>query len=147
MSDDLSTVGYWLRYQCMCLLSCNNPSRSLRSNGGITLLVRRMKTNTGTRAFSSCAPSLWNNLPLSVRSATAVVTFRRCLKTYLFDLAIPHDTAVPNGLLMLWNIFNDFVFEHRSGCCATEPGYTGDIGAIEIQLIDWLIICNIIVAL
>ena len=33
--------------------------------------------------------------------------------------------------------FNDFVFEHRSGCCATEPGYAEDIGAIEIWLIDW----------
>ena len=32
--------------------------------------------------------------------------------------------------------FNDFAFEHRSGCCATEPGYAGDIGAIEIWLID-----------
>ena len=33
---------------------------------------------------------------------------------------------------------NNFVFEHRSGCCATESGYAGDIGAIEIWLIDWL---------
>ena len=39
---------------------------------------------------------------------------------------------------MLRNGFNDFAFEHRSGCCATEPGYAGDIGAIEIWLIDWL---------
>ena len=36
----------------------------------------------------SCAP-LWNNIPLSVRSATSVATFRRRLKTYLFDLAFP----------------------------------------------------------
>ena len=41
------------------------------------------------------------------------------------------DTGVPNGLTMLWNSINDFVFEHRSGCCATEPGYAGDIGTIE----------------
>ena len=34
---------------------------------------------------------------------------------------------------------NDFVFEHQSGCCATEPGYAGDIGAIEIWLIDLFI--------
>ena len=34
-------------------------------------------------------PFLWNNLPLSVRSATSVATFRRRLKTYLFDLAFP----------------------------------------------------------
>ena len=46
------------------------PSRSLRSNRGITLSILRIKINTGARAFSSCAPSLWNNLPLSVRSAT-----------------------------------------------------------------------------
>ena len=37
------------------------------------------------------------------------------------------------------NSLNGFVFEHRSGCCATEPGYAGDIGAIEMRLIDGLI--------
>ena len=44
----------------------------------------------------------------------------------------PVDTGVPNGLLMLRNSLKDFAFEHRSGCCASEPGYAGDIGAIEI---------------
>ena len=112
------------------LIADSLPSRSLRSNRGITLSIPRIKTNTGARAFSSCAPSLWNNLPLSVLSATSVATFRRRLKTYLFDLAFPPvDTRVPNCLLMLRN---DFAFEHRSGCCATEPGYARDIGAIEI---------------
>ena len=111
------------------------PSRSLRSSRGITLSVPRIRTNTGASPFSSCTPSLWNNLPLSVCSATSIATFRRRLKTYLCDLASsppPVDTGVPNGLLMLRNDFNDFAFEHRSGCCATEPGYAGDIGAIEI---------------
>ena len=65
------------------LIAISLPSRSLRSNRGITLLVPRIRTNTSKRAFSSCAPSLWNNLPLSVRSATS----RRRLETYLFDLA------------------------------------------------------------
>ena len=50
------------------LITTSLPSRSLRSNRGITLSIPRIKTNTGARAFSSCAPSLWNNLPLSVRS-------------------------------------------------------------------------------
>ena len=72
-----------------CLTAISLPSRSLRSNRGITLSIPRIKTNTGARAFSSCAPSLWNNLPPSVRSATSVATFRRRLKTYLFDLAFP----------------------------------------------------------
>ena len=71
------------------LIAISLPSRSLRSNRGITLSISRIKTNTGARAFSSCAPSLWNNLLLSVRSATSVATFRRRLKTYLFDLAFP----------------------------------------------------------
>ena len=44
----------------------------------------------------------------------------------------PLDTGVPNGLLMLQNSLKDFAFEHRSGSCATEPGYAGDIGAIDI---------------
>ena len=67
------------------LIATSLPSRSPRLNRGITLSVPRIRTNTGTRAFSSCFPSLWNNLPLSGRSAT----FRRRLKTYLFDLAFP----------------------------------------------------------
>ena len=69
------------------LIAISLPSRSLRSNRGITLSIPRIKTNTDARAFSSCAPSLWNNFPLSVRSTTSVATFRRRLKTYLFDLA------------------------------------------------------------
>ena len=48
----------------------------------------------------------------------------------------PVDIGVPNGLFMLRNSLSDFVFEHRYGCCATEPGYAGDIAAIEF---DWLI--------
>ena len=67
-------------YLCS-LIATSLPSRSLRSNRRITLSIPRIKTNTGARAFSSCAPSLWNNLPLSVRSATSVATFRRRLKT------------------------------------------------------------------
>ena len=55
-----------------------------------------------------------------------------------YDIGLsPVDTGVPYCLLMLRNDFNDFAFEHWSGCCATEPGYAGDIGAIEIWLIDW----------
>ena len=71
------------------LIATSLPSRSLRSNRGITLSIPRIKTNTGARAFCSCGPSFWNNLPLSVRSATSIATFRRRLKTYLFDLAFP----------------------------------------------------------
>ena len=73
----------------LSLIVISLPSRSLRSSRGITLSIPRIKTNTGARAFSSCAPSIWNNHPLCVRSATSVATFKRRLKTYFFDLAFP----------------------------------------------------------
>ena len=71
------------------VIATSLPSRSLRSNRGITLSIPGIKTKTGARAFSSCAPFLWNNFSLSVHSATSVATFRRRLKTYFFDLAFP----------------------------------------------------------
>ena len=97
----------------------------------------KKKNNTGARSFSFCTPSPWNNLLLSVNTATSVA--RRRFKTYPFNLPPsprPQDTGVPNGLLMWRNSFNDFVFEHRSGCCTTEPGYGGDIDAIESWLVS-----------
>jgi len=71
------------------LLSLAIPSRSLRTNKGRLLSVPRVKTKTGSRAFSSCAPVLWNELPLSVRSAESASVFRKRLKTHLFGLAFP----------------------------------------------------------
>jgi hypothetical protein len=63
--------------------------RPLRSKQGIILSVPRVKTKTGARAFHICGPKLWNDLPLSVRSAGSTAIFRKSLKTHLFDLAFP----------------------------------------------------------
>ena len=71
------------------MLAASIPSRSLRSNNDNSLSVPRVKTNTGARAFHSCALSQWNNLLLSVRSAVSVATFKKYLKTHLFDFAFP----------------------------------------------------------
>ena len=71
------------------MLAASIPSRSPRSNNDNSLSVPRVKTNTGARAFHSCAPSLWNNLSRSVRSAISVSTSKKYLKTHLFDLAFP----------------------------------------------------------
>ena len=71
------------------MLATSIPSRLPRSNNENSLSVPRIKTNTGARACHSCAPSLWNNLPLSVCSANTVATFKKHLKTHLFDLAFP----------------------------------------------------------
>ena len=42
------------------------------------------------------------------------------------------DTGVLNGPLMFWDYFFDFAVEHQFGRHATEPGFAGDIGDIEI---------------
>ena len=62
------------------MLAASIPFRSLRTNNDNSLSVPRVKTNTGARVSHSCAPSLWNNLPLSVRSASSLATFKKCLK-------------------------------------------------------------------
>ena len=46
------------------------------------------------------------------------------------------DTSMPDGLLMSWNCFLDFAVGHWFCCCATKPGFAGDIGTIEVSLID-----------
>ena len=71
------------------LLSTALPSRALRSNKGKLLTMPRTRSKTGGRAFGSCAPILWNTLPLCVRSAPSTFTFRKQLKTFLFGLAYP----------------------------------------------------------
>ena len=59
------------------LIATSLPSHSLRSSRGITLSIPVIKTNTGARTFSSCAPSFWNNPLLPVRPATLAATFEK----------------------------------------------------------------------
>ena len=67
-----------------------------------------VKTNAGERAFNSCNPSPWNNLPLSVRPATSVATFRKCLTTHFFDLVFPPKTlALPMARLLTYKALRE----------------------------------------
>ena len=71
------------------MLTPARQPRQLRSSGSGLLSVPRVKTNAGTRSFSVAAPTLWNSLPDSVKSARNIVSFRRNLKTYLIKIAYP----------------------------------------------------------
>ena len=42
-------------------------------------------------------------------------------------------------LVSTGNYVSKRAVEHWFGCRATEPSFAGDIGAIEVWLIDWLI--------
>jgi len=100
------------------LLVPYNPSRSLRSSNLNYLTVPRVTSASQTRAFSVSAPHLWNSLPASVRRfadfsavqsassasldtslsvavsaietvlTTQLTSFKRNLKTYLFDASV-----------------------------------------------------------
>ncbi len=64
------------------------PSRSLRSqNAGVLVVPRISKMSLGGRAFSCQAPLLWNQLPVQVREADTLSTFKSGLKTFLFGKA------------------------------------------------------------
>ena len=73
--SDLINVGKHARY-------------SLRSNPGtIPLhLAGKVKKSFGDRSFSVAARTLWSALPASLRSVDSI-TFKSCLKIYLFELA------------------------------------------------------------
>ena len=66
-----------------------NTRYFLRSYEGVLLKhpAGKMKQSFGDRSFSVAAPTLWNALPVSLRSIKCISTFKSNLKTYLFKLA------------------------------------------------------------
>ena len=41
----------------------------------------------GERAFAYAAPTLWDKLPVHIRSSTSLLDFRKKLKTHFFKIA------------------------------------------------------------
>lgn len=70
------------------LLCIYSPGRSLRSAGQSLLIVPKTRYKTwGDLSFEAVAPRLWNALPLCLRVADSVESFKRQLKTLLFKQA------------------------------------------------------------
>ena len=68
------------------LLLPYRPSRTLRSQDSSLLSVPRFSLDTyGRRSFSVFGPTTWNSLPLSLRQLQCFSTFKKQLKTYLFQ--------------------------------------------------------------
>ena len=67
------------------------PSRSLRSADQSLLVLPRVNLERfGRRAFSCAGPSLWNSLPLVLRTEQDGERFRRDLKTYIVKQCVYH---------------------------------------------------------
>ena len=67
------------------LLNKYVPIRQLRSSSQYLLNVPSSNLKTyGDRAFSVCAPKLWNDLPYEIKCSFSINSFKSKLKTYLF---------------------------------------------------------------
>ena len=67
------------------LLQTYKPVRSLRSSAMNMLVIPRSRLKFyGDRAFSVCAPTLWNKLPEHIKCSPNLHTFKSSLKTHLF---------------------------------------------------------------
>ena len=80
-----------LVYKCLhdsapiLLADLLSPSASFsRNTMAHSLEVAFYDTPYGRRAFSYCAPRLWNCLPLHMRCASSLELFKSTLKTHLF---------------------------------------------------------------
>jgi len=88
-------------WPCLCLITTllmiskimiiNNkhytPSRTLRSSDYKLLFVPRVRTCFGSRSFAVSTPTIWNSLPLAIRSSGSTYSFRRQLKSFFYNLS------------------------------------------------------------
>jgi len=68
-------------------LSTLPATAHLRSADSRQYDVPRVSTLAGSRAFSVASPQAWNQLPKSLGNMDCIATFKRHLKTILFELA------------------------------------------------------------
>ena len=60
---------------------------SVRLHDSKLLFVPRVRACFGSRSFAVAAPTIWNSLPLAIRSSVSTHSFRGQLKTYFYNLA------------------------------------------------------------
>ena len=120
------------------MLAASIPSHLLKSNNDNSLSVPRVKTSTGARAFHSCAPSLWNNLPMSVHSAISCATFKNIWRHFSLTWPFPERYHYPPWPVDVTELFPRF-------CCSTLIWLSGHWAWHRRgywcyrRLIDWLI--------
>ena len=71
------------------LIKIKTPCRQLRSRqSGRLLCIPSLQRETfASRSFSYAVPTLWNPLPQHLRNENSTPTFKKDLKTYLFNKA------------------------------------------------------------
>ena len=70
------------------LITRREYKRELRTNDQMNLVVPFVKRkHFGERSFSYAAPREWNKLELSIRKSESLESFKKKIKTYLFEAA------------------------------------------------------------
>ena len=74
------------------LISLKEPCKYKLPSDCDGLLLNPVKfktlTTLGDRSFAAAAPQLWNSLPYAIRSSPSVASFKKTLKTFLFQKAV-----------------------------------------------------------
>ena len=71
------------------LITINKNNKNLRPCSSITLVNQRTSTNIAKCDFRHSSPSVWNSLSHTIRNCTSLLSFKKNLKTYYFELAYP----------------------------------------------------------
>ena len=72
---------------CVSSASAASGKYHLRSTGSAVYALRRTRTTFGERGFFYSGPDAWNTLPSDLHDITDTSTFRKRLKSVLFDRA------------------------------------------------------------
>ena len=88
------TLTYKVLHSCQPvylhnLLKPLNRTRNLRSSDDDQLVVPRVSSKMGERAFSVAAPQLWNCILLELKKSKSAQSFRKKMKTLYFGQAFP----------------------------------------------------------
>jgi hypothetical protein len=67
------------------LITPYNPTRTLRSSSASLLRIPPRNNITASKAFCVASPTIWNALPVDLRSMPSISTFKSKLKTVLFN--------------------------------------------------------------
>ena len=67
------------------LVKFYHPTRELRSINSNNLEIPRLNTKFARRSFKFLAPTMWNNLPVSIKTCKTIQKFKNKLKKLLFD--------------------------------------------------------------
>jgi len=65
----------------------SHPALQRLRSASLDFIVLQTRTKFGDLVFSAAGPTVWNSLPESVKSAMTLASFKRKLKTYLFNIS------------------------------------------------------------